>query len=284
MMLHTLAIIGVGLMGGSVGLAAKKRRVAERVVGVGRPGDALEQARRLGAIDDAAASLADAARAAQLIVVATPVSAIVTTVREAATHSAPGTLLTDVGSTKGEIVQALELTPAAPRYAGSHPLAGSERHGVDHADGDLFEDRVTVVTQTRRTDADVVQRLAQFWTSLGSRVRILSPSDHDAVLARTSHLPHLIAAALAAGLDPEQYELTASGFRDTTRIAAGDPGLWTEIVLQNRGAVLAALDAFQNRLEPLRRALDNRDAAAIHAFLTQAKKVRDALGTPPLPP
>jgi prephenate dehydrogenase len=276
----TLTIVGVGLIGGSIGLAAKRRGLVERVVGVGRRIESLQRARALGAIDEASTDLVSGVAAAQLAVFCTPVDQIAAQVLEAAPRCAPGTLLTDAGSTKGEIVRDLEgKLPAEVHFIGSHPLAGSEKRGPDHADADLFQGRLTIVTRTPQTNADALEQVAAFWRGLGSRVRIMDPSEHDRALALTSHLPHLLASALAGLLPPELSELTATGFRDTTRIAAGDPAIWDGIFLQNRTALVEGLTQLQYRLDEYRTALTRGDRAAIDALLAQAKKVRDALGS-----
>src|SRR5262249_24102977 len=164
-------------------------------------------------------------------------------------------------------------------FVGSHPLAGSEKRGAEYAQADLFQDRVTVVTRTGLTDAAALERTCSFWQALGSRVRVMTPEDHDRALALTSHLPHLVASALAGLLPPELHELTASGFRDTTRIAAGDPSIWTGIFGQNRTAILAALEMLQARLKLFQEALRAGDGPAVDSLLARAKKVRDALGS-----
>lgn len=279
MKLHTLTIVGVGLLGGSLGLAAKRRGVAERVVGTGRTQAGLDRARQLGAIDAGTLDLPAAVRQAEVAVFCTPVDRIPEQVLEAAPGCTPGTLLTDVGSTKGVIVKQLEgRLPSGVAFVGSHPLAGSEKRGPEFADPDLFQDRLTIVTPTPRTDPAALEKTTAFWRALGARVRIMDPQDHDEALALTSHLPHLVAAALAGLLPMPLRDLTATGFRDTTRVAAGDPSLWTAIFRQNRPAVLDALRAFEDYLGQFRRALEAEDAVALDALLTQAKKVRDALG------
>jgi prephenate dehydrogenase len=164
-------------------------------------------------------------------------------------------------------------------FIGSHPLAGSEKRGPDHADADLFRGRLAIVTRTAQTDNAALEQVAAFWRGLGSRVRIMDPAEHDHALALTSHLPHLLASALAGLLPDHLHELTATGFRDTTRIAAGDPAIWDGIFLQNRAALLENLAALRHRLDEFADALTRGDRAAIDALLAQAKKVRDALGS-----
>jgi prephenate dehydrogenase len=275
----TLAIVGVGLIGASVGLAARRRGRVRHVLGVGRKPATLERARACGAIDEAA-DLPAAARRADVVVFCTPVDRIAAQVLQAAPLCRPGTLLTDAGSTKAEIVAAVEGNLAeGVAFVGGHPLAGSEKTGPDHARADLFEGRVVVLTPTPRTGPAALARTQAFWEGLGARVRTMTPEDHDRALALTSHLPHLTAAALAGVVPPDLFDLTAGGFRDTTRIAAGDPDLWTAIFLQNRGAVIAALERLTGRLGEFRAALAAGDGPAIGRLLAQAKRVRDALGS-----
>jgi prephenate dehydrogenase len=278
-MIDTLSIVGVGLLGASVGLAARKRRLARHVLGVGRDPATLERAARRGAID-AACDLPEAARRSQFVVVCTPVETVAEHVLKIGLHCAAHTHITDVGSTKAAIVRSLDgKLPPGVAFVGSHPLAGSEKRGSEHAEADLFEGRLTVVTPGPTTPPDAVSRVVTFWEAVGSRVTIMDPEGHDRALALTSHLPHLAAAALAGILPAELHELTATGFRDTTRVAAGHPSLWTGIFAQNRAATLDALGRLCAQLEKYRVALENKDWAALDALLTQAKKVRDALAS-----
>ena len=280
MKIKSLTIVGVGLIGGSIGLAAKRRGVAQHIVGAGRRQASLNRALAQGAIDEGSLDIAAAIRSAEIAVFCTPVDGIAEQILAAAPACSPGTLLTDAGSTKAEIVRRIEGRLAKDIvYVGSHPLAGSEKRGPDHADADLFQDRLTIVTRTPATDPSAVERTAAFWQALGSRVQVMSPEEHDQALAVTSHLPHLLAAALAGILPPELRELAASGFRDTTRVAAGDPILWSGVFAQNRLAVLDALDRLEVRLSQFRDALLVQNWSAVGELLAQAKKVRDALGS-----
>jgi prephenate dehydrogenase len=279
MRLGTLTIVGVGLIGGSIGLAAKKKGLAETVIGVGRQQATLERARTLGAID-VCLDLAGAVRQADVAVFCTPVDVIASQVVAAAKTCSTRTLLTDAGSTKEAILCDVErLMPQGITFVGSHPLAGSEKHGPEHADANLFENRVTIVTPTERTSEAAIERTVAFWTALGSRVKIMHPSAHDQAVAVTSHVPHLMAAVLASALPDTLRDLAAGGFRDTTRVAAGDPAIWTGIFEQNCGAVAQALERLDAEMSRFRQALANRDWSALRQLLTQAKKVRDALGS-----
>jgi prephenate dehydrogenase len=287
-----VAIIGVGLIGGSIGLALRERGLAEEVVGIGRRAASLERALERGAVDRTTTNLVLGVAEADLIVVATPVASIVDTVR-AASGAAPGAAITDAGSTKSEICRELRRAPpleylspgeldrpgpAPPRFIGSHPIAGDHRTGPEHARANLFESRVVVVTPEDHTAPGLVERVKEFWESLGAEVVLLSPEEHDRALAATSHLPHLIAAALASATPEEWLRLAGGGWADTTRIAAGDPELWTQIFSQNRAAVLDALRRFEHRLATFDEALDEGDPATLTLRLQEAKRIRDALG------
>ncbi len=279
MKIKILTIVGVGLIGGSIGLAAKRRKIAEWVLGSGRRQASLDQALAVGAVDEGSLDLASAVHQAEVAVFCTPVDQIAGQVLASAPGCAAGTLLTDAGSTKAEIVRSIEgRLPPGIAFVGSHPLAGSEKRGAEHADADLFQNRLAIVTQSPATDRLAVERTATFWRALGCRVRVMDPQEHDEALAITSHLPHLLAAALAGVLPPELHELTASGYRDTTRIAAGDPSLWTAIFAQNRPALLAALQRLEEQLTRFREALTVENSTAVTDLLAQAKRVRDALG------
>jgi cyclohexadieny/prephenate dehydrogenase len=280
MSIETLTIIGVGLIGGSIGLAAKRRGVCRRVLGVGRQQETLERAQALGAIDRGFLDAAEALAESNLAVFCTPVDRITGQVLAGAVRCRAGTLLTDAGSTKAAIVRSIDgRLPPRIHFVGSHPLAGSEKRGPEHANADLFQGRVTVVTPTAQTNPEAVEQTCAFWQALGSRVRQMTPEEHDQALALTSHLPHLLASALAGVLPEELHELTATGFRDTTRVAAGDPSIWTGIFAQNRRGVLEALGVFMSRLDEFRTAVERGDEQALDDLLAQAKRVRDALGS-----
>jgi prephenate dehydrogenase len=279
MRFEQITIVGVGLIGGSIGLAAKARGLAGHVVGIGRDARTLTRAVELQAIDSFTTDLAEAVGQADLVVVCTPVDRIADMILRAAPRCRPGTIFTDAGSTKGNIVAAvMGKLPRGVTYVPAHPLAGAEKNGVEHARADLFENRVTIVTP-ETVDPDDVARVESFWRALGSRVVSLSVADHDRVLASTSHLPHAVAATVA-GITPRDWlPLSAGGFRDVTRIAAGDPELWAAIFQANRAAVLAALRAFSDRLNDFRQLLEAGDGAGLVRWLNEAKQVRDALGS-----
>jgi prephenate dehydrogenase len=277
MAFNTVAIVGVGLIGGSIGMAVRQRRLARRVVGIGRHQRPLSQARRLGAIDQGTTQMRRGVSDAELIVVCTPVDTIVSQAISAAESCPAGAILTDSGSTKARIVERLE-NELADRvgFVGSHPLAGSERTGVAVARPDLFEHRVCVITRTPRTPKQPLAAVDEFWRSLGAIVRHMSPESHDHALAYTSHLPHLTAAALSVLLPEEYKEVVATGFRDTTRIAASDPALWSAIFMQNTGPLLKSLDGYERVLREFRKALVTGDARKVEQLWrqSQAKRIK----------
>lgn len=277
---ETVAIVGVGLIGGSLAAAIRRGALARTVIGIGRDAARLAAARDRGLIDDGSTSVEAGSARADLIVVCTPVDRIVDDVRRAAAGAPTGALITDAGSVKGTICTALSTgLPSSAQFVGAHPLAGSEKQGFEHADAALFEGRVCVVTPLASTSSSAVDRVRRLWESVGSTVLEMSPQDHDRALAETSHSPHVIAAALAAALTPENARLTASGFRDTTRIAAGDPQLWSAILLANAESVLSSLNRFGDALEAFRRALQDGNGERLRELLSAAKSKRDALKT-----
>lgn len=276
--IETLAIVGVGLIGGSIALAAKARGLARSVVGVGRDPARLEEARRRGVIDEGTTDLTAVARRAGLLIFCTPVDRIAEGVRAAAAASPAGCLITDAGSVKGCICRSLATGLArGVEFVGSHPLAGSERQGFEHADSRLFETRVCVVTPVESSSRPAVARIRTFWQRLGAAVVEMTPEAHDKALAETSHLPHLVAAALAGTLSSENKPLVATGFRDTTRIASGDSDLWSAIFLGNREQVLASLSRYDASLARFRRALEQSDATALKELLKAAKMNREGV-------
>jgi prephenate dehydrogenase len=238
----------------------------------------LEEARQRGVIDKASADLKATARRAGLLIFCTPVDRIVAGVRAAATVCPAGVLITDAGSVKGCICRALaQGLPCGVEFVGSHPLAGSERQGFENADAQLFENRVCVVTPVELSSRPAVARVKAFWRRLGATIIEMTPDAHDAALAETSHLPHLVAAALAGTLSAENKGLVASGFRDTTRIASGDSELWSAILLGNRDEVLASLSRYDVSLARFRQALEQNDATALKELLKAAKINRESV-------
>jgi prephenate dehydrogenase len=273
--LGTVAILGVGLIGGSIGQAIRSRALADRVVGIGRDPARLAEAVQLGAIDAGTTELSRGVDEAEVVVVCTPVTRIADDVRSVAELGHPTVLITDAGSTKQRIVEAVERDPRALAcFVGGHPIAGSERKGVAFAAPDLFESRACILTPTEKTPSDRLQRARSFWSSLGCRMIELSPVEHDSALALTSHLPHAVAAALAGSIPNETLTMAAGAYRDGTRVAGSDASLWAGIFRANRTPILESLKTFRNSLAGLEAALEADDEPGIIAWWESAKSRR----------
>jgi len=271
-------IVGVGLLGGSIAAAAKERGIAHRVIGIGRNPERLQAAADAGIIDAFATDPAQCDAEWDLGIVATPVHRIAAEVHRLAEASRPGTLITDVGSVKEDVCHAASLSlPGGIRFVGSHPLAGSEKNGFEFSDPNLLDGRVTIVTPLDSSQTEAADEVTAFWRSLGSVVHQLDVKTHDRALALTSHLPHVVAAALASLLSEELRPFAATGFHDTTRIAAGDPDLWVSIMLSNAGAIAGSLDEFSRQFDEFREAVRNQDSERLKSLLQLAKTSRDAL-------
>lgn len=276
--IDTVAIVGVGLIGGSVGLALRERGLARQVIGVSRRKSTLQTARRRGAISSGTQNLARAVAEANLVVVCTPVASIVPLVRDVAKNCRAEALITDAGSTKAEIVGLLEeKLDGRARFVGSHPMAGGEQSGPRHAQADLFHQRTVITTPTRRTPVGDRDRIRQFWTGLGANVVEMSPAEHDRCVAAVSHLPHLVASALAAATAEKDLPLAATGWLDTTRIASGDVQMWMEILESNRSHVLKSLRQFARLVADLESSLAGGDERKLRRLLTEAKQKRDSV-------
>lgn len=275
----TVAIVGVGLIGGSIGLAVRQRGLARRVIGIGRHEARLAIALQAGAIDAYSTDLKSGVAEAQLTVICTPVDTIAGYARETARHCPPTALITDAGSTKGQIVDQLrhDWPAAGAAFVGSHPLAGSEKVGVEHADGELLVGRIVVITPTAATPEPARRQIERFWTQLGATVVAMSPADHDRAVAAISHLPHVIASLTAAMTPADYLPLAATGWLDTTRVAAGDVELWRQILFQNRPGVLYYLSEFAKVLHSFTQALEQQDEQAVVRILAAGKQRRDAL-------
>jgi prephenate dehydrogenase len=277
-----ITIIGVGLLGGSIGLAVKRRKLARQTAGLVRRTASLKDCERAGAVDFATTDLPAAVWDADLVILCTPLAQMRSRVREMLPALKRGAIVTDVGSVKASVVRELEslIQKSGAHFVGSHPMAGAEKTGVCAARADLFANTVCIVTPTKETNRAALKKVEQFWRAVGSRVLELKPEIHDALVSRSSHLPHVVAAMMATHvLNPansrHQTALCANGFRDTTRIASGSPEMWRDIALANRKNLGRSLDAFIGDLQKFRRVLAKADVKAIAKFFETAKKRRD---------
>jgi len=269
-----VAIVGIGLIGGSLGLAIKRNRLAGQVIGVSRSRKTLARARRNCVIDRGSQDMA-VIRDADLVILAAPVHVILNRAREIARVIKDGCIVTDVGSTKEEIVKKLDTV--FDNYIGSHPLAGSEKSGVAHADPGLFRDSLCIVTPTKNTSSRALKKIKNLWRRLGARTLPLSPEQHDRALAFVSHLPHLTAFSLISSVPAQYFPFAAGGLKDTTRIAASDSTLWKDIFLSNRKNILQAIANYEHCLSLLKSALKKQNRNGLNALLEQARKRRASL-------
>jgi len=277
-----ITIVGVGLLGGSIGLAARKFGVANEIAGFVRRKKTIADCEKFGATDFATTDLLAAVSNADLVILCTPLAQMLSLAEQFLPALKRGAIITDVGSVKADVVRELEsiITNAGAHFVGNHPMAGGEKTGVSAARADLFSNAVCVLTPTRKTNSAALKNLEQFWKSLGARVLKLPPEQHDLLVSRTSHLPHVVAATLAnLVLNPanpkQQAALCATGFRDTTRIASGSPEMWRDIAISNRKNLAKSLDAFISELQKFQRTLKSADAKTISKFFEQAKFRRD---------
>ena len=295
MRFRKITIIGVGLLGGSIGLAVKRRKLVSPggVAGFVRRVASLKDCEKAGAMDFATTDLLAAVWDADLVILCTPLAQMRSRVLEMLPALKRGALVTDVGSVKAGVVRGLEplVAGAGAHFVGSHPMAGAERTGVGAASARLFVNAVCVVTPTGNSKPAAVGKVERFWKALGARTLRLAPAEHDLLVSRSSHLPHVLAATLAGYVlkpahSKHQAALCANGFRDTTRIASGSPEMWRDIALANRKNLDRALEGFGSDLKKFRRALARANAPAITKFFEAAKARRDhwcAHGASPSP-
>lgn len=282
-MFERVVVCGVGLIGGSFALALKQAGKAKTVVGIGRRRETLEAAKRLGLVDEIETDWAVALKGADLLLLAMPVGQMAAVMAAAAPHLEPQTLVTDAGSTKSDVFEALythcghRLNVTVP----AHPIAGAEKSGPTAARADLFVGKRVVLTPLPENQPEAVERVRQAWEACGALVTEMSPQDHDRVFAAVSHLPHLLAFGLVHELqgrgNAEQlFSFAASGFRDFTRIAGSHPEMWRDICVVNRQALLAELDAYLTELAYLRALLMQGDGKALERLFTEASDARNA--------
>ena len=277
-----LTIIGVGLIGGSLARALKRAGVVGEVMGAGRDAQHLQQALALGVVDRIEMDLAAAVQGADIVVMAAPVGAAETVFRSIASSLSPDTILTDVGSTKASVVAAAQAAfgRLPENFVPGHPIAGTEKSGVEASFAELFEKRRIILTPTENSAPQAIARVRAMWEQTGAEVVETGVEHHDDVLAATSHLPHLLAFSLVdtlAKLDAiqEVFEYAAGGFRDFTRIASSDPEVWHDICLHNRSALLKMLERFEADLDKLRQAIADNDSDYLLQVFRRAKAARD---------
>ncbi len=282
-----VVIVGVGLIGGSLGLVVKQRGLAGSVVGVGRRIENLEKAVELRAIDRYETNTGDAVRDADLVVLATPVQTYASHLRDWGSSLQSGAIVTDVGSVKGGLVAEAEgLLPTGVHFVGAHPIAGREKSGVAYASPNLFQGARCLVTPTKQTDPQALDTICQLWEGAGSIVLSMDPFVHDWVLGAVSHLPHVAAFGLMHALNELQAKMedpvdlldfSGGGLRDTTRIAASSPEMWRDISLANRENLVRMIETYIRHLEKFKNLLKKEDGAGLADVMTKAKELRERL-------
>jgi cyclohexadieny/prephenate dehydrogenase len=281
-MFERIALIGIGLIGSSISLAARRAGLAGSIVGSARTPATVDTATSLGLIEQGFARAGQAAEDADLVILCAPVGACGALAKEIGPSLKPGAIVTDVGSVKAAIVR--DVAPHIPKgvhFVPGHPIAGTEQSGPESGFAELFDGRWCILTPEAHTDAGAVEKLTAFWQALGAKVELMTPEHHDMVLAITSHLPHLIAynivntaEHLERVTDSEVIKFSAGGFRDFTRIAASDPTMWRDVFLNNKDAVLEMLGRFAEDLTALQRAIRFGDGDMLFKTFTEARAVR----------
>jgi len=282
--INKIVVAGVGLIGGSVGLALKRAGFHGKIVGLGRRWSSLKKAIDAGAVDSATMDYKEALSDADLLLIGTPVDVIASIVKEAIKYVKKGCIITDVGSAKGQLVAEIEkLMPDGIYFVGAHPMAGSHRTGVEAADAFLFDKTTCIITPTESTNPETLKIASDLWRTMGARVEIMSPQEHDFLIAAASHLPHVVACALiqvVTGVESpagRAIDLAATGFADMTRIASGSPEVWKGILLQNADMVSSMLDRLEKELAEMKKILDSRDEEKLMEKLNRTKQIRDSI-------
>jgi len=273
-MFKKVVIIGTGVIGGSLGLALKKKHLAGQITGLSRRKENARLSKKKGAIDLVSTSL-DAVKDADLVILATPIDAIIDIGLKISKIIKKNCIVIDVGSSKENIVS--KLSRVIPNFVGCHPLAGSEKKGAANLEPGIFIGSICVITPNAKTNKNTLNKVKSLWKKLGSKIRMLSPKKHDQILASTSHLPHAIAFSLLGSIPKEFLSISSGGLNDTTRIASSDTDLWNQIFLSNRDNLLASLSSFQTELGSLKSALENKNQKLLTKILTAAKEKRKKL-------
>lgn len=277
-----MTIFGVGLIGGSLARICKKERIVDKIVGVGRTEGNLKRAKELGVIDEYYFDGKRAVRDADIVVLATPVSSFVKLVKEIVPHLNKGTIIIDVGSVKlGFLMEVENLMPEGVHFIGTHPIAGTEKSGVEASFLELFEGSKCIITPTPKTNQGALEAVKELWRLTGSHIILMDPARHDRILAAVSHLPHLIAYALVntiEDIDNIEHDVvtyTAGGFKDFTRIASSSPEMWRDICLLNKASIIESVNRFKYNLELLKNFIESDDGKGLEESFKRAKYLRD---------
>jgi len=284
-----ISIIGTGLIGGSLGLTIHKKKLASKVVGIGRNPDKLDKALKRKSVDEVTTEYSQGVQEADLVIICTPVRCIVPIFKEIFPYLPQGCIVTDAGSTKNSIVQNIQnyLSQSGKKvyFIGSHPMAGSEKSGIEAAQEDLYEGSLCIITPPAESlyDPQILKRIESFWEKIGCRISRMEPQKHDLAVAAISHLPHLVSAILVntvSEMDNNSghlFSIASSGFKDTTRVASGNPNLWSDISLENKEALINCLEIFETQLQSFKKEILSSNPEEISRLFEKAKHYRDSM-------
>lgn len=277
-MFKRVTIIGLGLIGGSLALAIKEKKLAKEIIGVSRRKSTINQAIKDKIVDFATLNLESGVRDSDLVIIAIPVFKITEITKSIAPFLRKGAIITDAGSTKKYIVKDIEKAKLkGAHFVGSHPIAGSERSGIKFINKDLFKGAYCILTKTNNTNPEAFNKIKKFWRKLEMKVRVMSPDAHDRLLSKISHLPHVIAVSLVNSIGRKDINLSAGGFKDTTRIASSEPGLWKDIFLTNKENLVKDIKVLKKELFKIEAALKSNSSHDLLRLLSRAKSIRDSL-------
>ena len=281
---NKVCIFGVGLLGGSIGMAIKKNGLADKVVGIGRDIKRLKKAVLLGAVDTVTTDYTAEVKDADLVILSMHINSSLEAAKKIGPFLKKGTIVTDVESTKELFCKKMqEILPDGIHFVGAHPIAGLERHGVDVANHRLFDETVCVLTKTSKTNKNVLLKVKKLWNKIGANVVLFSPSQHDKLVALTSHLPHIAAVSLVNALgktdtiDKDLKLVIGKGFRDTTRIASSSSQMWQEICKTNKKNILDVLSGFQRELDKIYKLIDKSDSEKLIKEFEKARSIKNIL-------
>lgn len=270
---NKITIVGVGLLGASIGMAVKKKHIASKVTGYFRDKRKIADAKKMGAIDEGTDDFIQAIKGSDFIILCSPVGDIIRKLQALKQLGELDVLITDIGSTKTEIAKA----GRGLNFIGSHPLAGSEKSGAPYAHADLLKNSICIVSLEEKQSRRGAARIKQFWKSLGAHVVALKPQTHDRILGFVSHLPHAVAFSLMDAVPKENLRFSAGGLKDTTRIALSNPDLWIDIFSSNKNELLKSIDAFEKSIRHFKKALSGNDQTALYSLLARARKKRKSI-------
>jgi prephenate dehydrogenase len=283
-LIHRMAVVGVGLIGGSLARVLREKNGVGEIIGIGRTEKNLRRAVELGVIDSYSHDPREGAKKADLVFLATPVCSITKILADIAPFLSPGCIVTDGGSVKAKIVSDCEsLMPDGTFFVGAHPIAGTEKSGVDASFSTLYRERLCIITPTPETDKDALEKVVKMWTLAGSQVVLMDAEKHDRIVAAISHLPHMVAYSLVNAVggydryDENILKYSAGGFRDFTRIASSDPVMWRDIALLNRDGILETMDLYIKSFTQLRELVEKEDGPGLQDFFARSKQSRDAI-------